>query len=164
MGVDSTDPEPEVPLRLHQESVHPDWVDYNGHMNVAYYLLAFDHATDALFDYLDLGRRYLQRENCSFFTVEAHLTYEREVNEGDPLRFETLILGADQKRIHYFHTMHHARQGYLAATNELLVLHVDMTRRRVAPMRPGAQRQLRRVVAAHSSQPVPSQVGHVMSL
>ena len=79
------------------------WLDDNGHMNVAYYMLAFDMATDALFDHIDLGEAYKNKYNFSTFTLEAHITYDREVLEGDPLRFKTTVLDYDEKRLHYFH-------------------------------------------------------------
>ena len=79
----------------YQETVRPEWIDYNGHMNVAYYLLVFDHASDALIDQLDLGIDYRNRENCSMFAVETHITYEREVLEGDGLAVNALSGGVD---------------------------------------------------------------------
>ena len=65
------------------------------------------------------------------------MTYHREVREGDPLRFTTRLLGHDAKRIHYIHEMFHADEGYLAATNELMSLHVSQATRRGAPMAAG---------------------------
>ena len=82
----------ESPLELHREFVNEEWIDYNGHMNLAYYVLAFDHATDAFFDHLGLGIDYLKSNNCSTFTLEAHITYDRELIANDPMRFETQIL------------------------------------------------------------------------
>jgi len=151
-------------LALHRERVHPDWIDYNGHMNVAYYVLAFDHATDAFLNHIGLGERYLAETNCSVFTAEAHVTYEREVTLDDPLRFETRVLAADAKRIHYFHSMYHEEQGYLAATNELLILHVDLSERRVLPMPENVQRCLAELLAVHGPLVRPPQVGRVMGL
>ena len=80
-------------LELHRELVQKEWTDYNGHMNVAYFLLAFDHATDAFFDYVDLGCAYRERTNCSLFTLEAHISYARELKEGALLRFTTQLIG-----------------------------------------------------------------------
>ena len=71
---------------VHREIVRPEWVDYNNHMNVAYYVLVFDHATDAVFDRLDLGEAYRETTGCSLFVAEAHVTYEQEVSAGDRLR------------------------------------------------------------------------------
>ena len=151
-------------LALHKERVQPEWIDYNGHMNVAYYVLAFDHATDAFLDHVGMGKAYFAETNCSVFTAEAHVTYEQEVKLDDPLRFETQVLGADAKRIHYFHSMYHEEQGYLASTNELMILHVDMSERRVVPMPDSVQARLGQIVATQNALRRPAQVGRVMGL
>ena len=103
-----------APLTLHHECVDSNWIDYNGHMNLAYYMLAFDHATDAFFDYIGIGVDYLQSSKCSTFTLEAHITYERELMENDPMRFETQLLNFDKKRLHYVHMMYNADKGLLS--------------------------------------------------
>ncbi|HKM61110.1 MAG TPA: thioesterase family protein [Acidisphaera sp.] len=118
---------------LHYETVRPEWIDYNGHMNLAYYVLVFDHATDVLFDTLGIGAHYVGQGHCSMFAVETHTLYEREVHVGDPLRVEAFLIDADAKRLHFAHAMHHATEGWRAATQELMSLHVDMTARRTAP-------------------------------
>ncbi len=153
-----------VPLTLHRETVRPDWIDYNGHMNVAYYVLAFDHATDALLDALDLGRGYLERSGCSMFVVEAHVTYDREVGQGDPLIFTTQLLGHDAKRIHLFHRMVHGDAGFQAATTELMLVHVDLALRRSAPMPDRAIARVAEVVARHEILMPPREVGRVLAL
>jgi acyl-CoA thioester hydrolase len=153
-----------TPLSLHRECVDPAWIDYNGHMNLAYYVLAFDHATDAFFDYIGLGAAYLEANNCSTFTLEAHVTYDRELMAGDPMRFETQLLDHDAKRLHYMHLMYHAEEGYLAATNELVSVHVDMTMRRSAPMPAAVIERLGRIAAAHGALPRPPQAGRSISL
>ncbi len=153
-----------APLALHHETVDPAWIDYNGHMNLAYYVLAFDHATDAFFDYIGLGEAYLKDNNRSTFTLEAHVTYDRELMAGDPMRFETQLLDHDAKRLHYMHLMYHGEEGYLASTNELISLHVDMTQRRSSPMPQSVIERLDEVAAAHSVLPKPPQAGRVISL
>lgn len=161
------EPQPSVhaaPLELHRESVDEAWIDYNGHMNLAYYVLAFDHATDAFFDYIGLGEAYLSGNNCSTFTLEAHVTYDRELMAGDPMRFETQLLDHDAKRLHYMHMMYHAEEGYLASTNELISLHVDMTARRSAPMPAEILSRLDEIAVAHKQMPRPTQSGRVISL
>ena len=155
---------PASPLALHRETVRPEWIDYNGHMNLAYYLLAFDHATDKLYDHLGVGEAYLAAANCSVFTLEAHVTYDREVHDGDPLRFTTQLLGYVAKRLHFFHVMYHADEGFLAATNELVALHVDLTERRVAAFPEPVGRRLAKLHAAHRRLATPPQVGRVMGL
>src|SRR5262249_19067402 len=105
--------------------VRPEWIDHNGHMNMGYYVVVFDLATDAWFGHIGLDEAHRIARHVTTFCLEAHVTYHREVREGDPLRFETRLLGWDAKRIHYFHEMYHAEHGYLAATNELMSLHVS---------------------------------------
>jgi acyl-CoA thioester hydrolase len=153
-----------APLSLHTETVQPGWIDYNGHMNLAYYMLAFDHATDAFFDYVGLGEAYLAANNCSTFTLEAHITYDRELMDGAPMRFETQLLAHDAKRLHYMHFMYHADEGYLASTNELVSLHVDMGARRSAPMPETARARLDRIADSHARLPRPEQAGRVISI
>lgn len=120
-------------MRLFETAVRPEWIDYNGHMNVAYYLLAFDQATDALLDCLSLGRNYADHEGHSVFVVEAHLTYARELTEGDRLAFTSWLVGVDDKRLHLIHEMRQAEDGFLAATAELMLIHVDLSQRRAVP-------------------------------
>ncbi|MFP5512294.1 MAG: thioesterase family protein [Alphaproteobacteria bacterium] len=154
---------PTTPLSLHRETVRPEWIDYNGHMNVAYYLLAFDHATDAVLDRFEIGKAYVAAENRSVFVVDVHLTYAREVTEGEPLRFDSLVLGADAKRLHLFHEMRHAEEGWLAATAELMLLHVDLATRKTSPFPPEVATALAEQAALHAADPRPPQAGRSVS-
>ena len=153
-----------APLDLHREAVRSEWIDYNGHMNVAYYVLAFDHATDAFYDYLGLDEAYRERTAGSTFTAEAHITYKREVVEGDVLRFTTQLLGFDDKRLHYIHHMYHAEKEFLAATSEWLALHVDLNRRRVVAMPAEIETRLQAVMASHRYLPVPPEAGRFIHI
>ena len=144
--------------------VRPEWIDANGHMNVGYYVVVFDFATDAWWDHVGLTREYKTRNNVMTFALESHVMYLREVREGDPLRFATRLIDFDRKRIHYFHEMYHAEEGYLAATNELLSLHVSGETRRSAPFAPGIESRLAELLAAHRQQDVPPQVGRRIGL
>ncbi|PWC56344.1 thioesterase family protein [Azospirillum sp. TSO22-1] len=151
-----------APFALHAETVRPEWIDYNGHMNVAYYLLAFDHATDAVLDHFGIGKDYAESQGRSMFVVEAHLTYAREVTQGDGLRFASTILAADAKRLHLFHEMRHAGEGFLAATAEFLLLHVDLADRRAAPFTGEMQARLAAAAQAHADLPRPPQAGRAV--
>ncbi len=122
--------------------VRPEWIDYNGHMNVAYYVLAFDHAIDVFYDALGLGRSYAESGKGSMFALALKVDYVREVREGDPLVIRTWLVDADHKRIHYAQTMEHGAQGYLAARKEGLSIHVDLTTRKSAPFSPEQQRRI----------------------
>ena len=153
-----------APLQLHTESVRPEWIDYNGHMNVAYYVLAFDYATDAFIDYLGLDRDYKAKANVTTFVGDMNVTYKREVVEGAPLRFTTQLLEFDDKKFRYFHCMYHATEGFLAATNELLSLHIDLETRRVGAMGDVILAQLQKVMEAHANLPPPDGVGRVLGM
>ncbi len=164
MSITMTSQEIPTPLAIHEETVLPEWIDYNGHMNVAFYVLAFDHATDAMLEYLRLTHDYKAKENTTTFVADMNVTYRQEVKEGDPLRFTTRILNCDEKRIHCWHEMYHAEEGYLAATNELLSLHIDLRTRRVGPMSQEVAEWVSEVCQAHSSLPHPEGVGRLIGM
>ncbi len=151
-------------LAIHEETVQAGWIDYNGHMNVAYYVLAFDHATDALFDHIGVGEKYREETNNSLFVVESHITYDREVSEGTPLTFTTQILDCDDKRVHFFHRMYHGTEGYLASTTELMSVHVDLNLRRTSPFPPEVQKLFEGLKAQHAMLVRPEQAGRVIGI
>jgi acyl-CoA thioester hydrolase len=111
--------------------VKPEWVDHYGHMNLAYYLVAFDMATDALWPSLELGDG-LRARGLGTFAVESWQGYVREVVLDMPLAAESAVLAFDAKRLLIRHRLHHAEEGWLSAENEVLFLCVDLTTRRVA--------------------------------
>ena len=153
-----------APLDVHRDVVRAEWIDHNGHMNMGYYLVVFDLATDQWFRYVGLDETHRRAQGVTTFCLEAHVTYHREVRQGDALRFTTRLLGHDAKRIHYFHEMYHATDGFLAATNELMSLHVSVETRRAAPMAPAVLERLSRIQAAHDPLPRPAQVGRRIGL
>lgn len=100
------------------------WVDYNGHMNYAYYVVAFDRGTDVLFEMLDLGASYRQRSGRTLYVVETHVAYLLELKHGDSFKVDTILADADQKRLHLYQALSNA-EGEVCATSEVLCLHVD---------------------------------------
>ena len=152
------------PVSPFKTTVQPDWIDYNGHMNVAFYVLAFDKATDGLLDHLGLGEAYRRATNRSIYVLEAHVTYDRELKLGERLAIDTQLIDADAKRLHFFHRMTHAEAGYLAATSELLALHVDLAGPKATPMPPPALAALDHLLAAHRLLPPPPQLGRRITL
>jgi acyl-CoA thioester hydrolase len=153
-----------APFDGHRDLVRAEWIDYNQHMNMGYYLVVFDFATDAFLDWVGLDEAHRRAQRVTTFCLEAHVTYHREVRAGDPLRFTTVLLAHDDKRIHYFHEMYHASEGYLAATNELMSLHVSLETRRAAPMAPAVVQRLARIQPVHDRLPRPPQVGRTIGL
>jgi len=118
---------------VHSGNVLAEWIDYNGHMNVAYYVLAFDLGIDALWRQFGITEEHVRETHSSTFAVESHVLYKRELKLDEPYVITSQILAFDEKRIHQFQRMYHADDGYLAATAEWLSLHVDLRSRRVAP-------------------------------
>jgi carnitine 3-dehydrogenase len=152
-----------APLELYRTTVNPDWVDYNRHMTEAAYLTAFGWATDALFRYIGDDEAY-RAAGHSFYTVETHINYEREVAVNEPLRFTTQVLDVDTKRMHFFHSMYHDETGERLATTEQMLVHVEMTEGRSAPILPDVAEALAAVIASHRELPVPPEVGSVMKI
>ncbi|MBQ0866692.1 thioesterase family protein [Streptomyces smyrnaeus] len=105
-----------------EQTVRPEWIDYNGHMSEAFYVLVFGHATDAMMDAVGLGPTYRERTGCSLYTVEAHVRYLSEVPEGAPLAVRTRVLGVAGKKLRFVHEMN--VEDRVVATSELFALHV----------------------------------------
>jgi acyl-CoA thioester hydrolase len=156
--------EPEVPFSRVSEIVRPEWTDYNGHFNVGYYVVAFDHATDAFLDWLEIGAKYTAARRLSVFVAEAHVLYLRELRALDPIRFSTQYLGHDTKRLHLIHTMQNERQHYVAAINELLLLHVSLDERRVAPWPQDVAERLECTAKLYAHFSIPPEAGRSIRL
>ncbi len=142
-------------IEVHRGTVLSEWIDINDHMNVAYYVLAFDQGVDALWGRFGLTDEYIDEHGTSTFAVESHVTWQREIAEGDPFVITSQVLAYDEKRIHQFMRMYHAEENYLCATAEWMNLHVDMSVRRVAPWPPEILDNIRRHVDAQGSWPWP---------
>ena len=153
-----------APLALFETDVPAEWTDLNGHLNVTYYVRAFDLASDAFCDLLGIGWEYTSRERHTIFMLETHVSYLEEVVEGDRLRFTTQLLDYDAKRMHIFHEMFHAAKGFKAATSEWLAIHVDMEARLSSPMPDPAREKLAGIMAAHEALPRPEQAGRVIGI
>lgn len=140
------------------------WIDYNGHLNMAYYNVLFDRAVDEMYELVGIGEAYLAQERRSLFTAEVHLRYLRELHAGDPVRVTIQLLGFDAKRVHYFEQLFHATEGWLSATSENMALHVDMQARRTLPFADGIAARLAGVRAAHAGLPLPDGAGRRVAM
>jgi acyl-CoA thioester hydrolase len=152
------------PVIEYEAVVRPEWIDSNGHLNLAYYVVVFDLATDALYAALGIGDAYREASGNSCFTAETHTLYEREVRLGDRLLVKGWLLGADTKRLHYFHEMFHVDSGERSAVQELMALHIDMRIRRVAPFPPDQAELLRQAVADFAPKELPKGAGRRIAL
>lgn len=142
------------------QKVESQWIDYNGHFNMAYYNVIFDRCGDEVFALLGLGPDYVESRKASFFTIEAHVTYLRELHADDSVRVTVQLLDHDAKRVHYVQEMFHADKGWLSAVTENMVMHVDMTAKRSAPFPRDILARIEAMRAAHAPLPIPPQVGH----
>jgi acyl-CoA thioester hydrolase len=144
--------------------VLPEWIDINGHMNVAYYVLAFDLAVDTLWRQLGITDEYVETTQCSTFAVDCHVTYQAELKEAEPYVVTSQILAYDEKRIHQFQRMYHAEKEYLAATAEWMNLHVDLSSRRVKPFPESILAELQAYTAGQGVLPKPDEAGKHMKI
>lgn len=144
--------------------VLPEWIDVNGHMNVAYYVVAFDKAVDDLLARLGVTDEYISSTGGSTFAVECHVTWQQELSEGQPYRVTSQILAYDEKRIHQFQRMYHAEEKYLAATAEWLNLHVDLNTRRVSPWPEAVLQALEGFTALQVDATFPREAGKEMQV
>lgn len=149
------------PPVLHEAEVLPEWIDYNGHMSEAYYVLVFGYATDALLGLVGITAAYREQTAQSLYTVQAHLTCMHSVTQGERLRITTQVLEVDQKRLRVFHTMYRAETETALASEELLLVHVDMTGPRSADFAPEVLSRLQRLCQTHRALPVPRQAGRI---
>ncbi|MEZ5598731.1 MAG: thioesterase family protein [Pseudomonadales bacterium] len=147
-----------------RQTILPDWIDYNGHLNMAYYHVLFDRALDHVFDQLGIGEDYTRSGAGSAFTVQVHVNYLRELSLHDPVQVRFRLLDHDAKRMHFFEEMLHAEEGWLAATSEQMSLHVSMATRRSAPFPDAVIARLAELQEAHASLPRPPQVGSVIGI
>lgn len=144
--------------------VREEWTDYNGHLNMAYYHLLFDRAVDAALVPLGLGPQVAAETGASVFTAQAQVHYLRELRAGDSVVVDTRLVAHDAKRLHYVQTMRRVGDDIVAAVSENLVLHVDLTTRRVSPFSPAVLARIAEAVTAHADLPLPRQVGRRVGL
>ena len=144
--------------------IEPQWIDYNGHLNMAYYNVMFDRAIDQLWLELGIGPSYMKERHGSTFTAECHVRYLREIHLGDPVQIRVYLLGAGEKRLHTFEELRHATDGWLSATSENISLHIDMDVRRVAPFPPDVAARVRAVAKAQATAPQPEGLGRRVAM
>jgi acyl-CoA thioester hydrolase len=145
-------------------AVEPEWIDYNGHVNMAYYQVLFDQAVDEAFGLVGLGRDYIEQRNASFFTAEVHTLYKRELKLSDRVRVTLQLIDFDEKRLHFYQEMRHAEDGWVAATSENLCLHVDTATRKVTPFPGDILGNLAVMKAAHARLERPSALGRCIGM
>ncbi|MEY4882371.1 MAG: hypothetical protein RIS34_225 [Pseudomonadota bacterium] len=151
-------------LSTYRGPVVPEWVDYNGHLRDAFYLLIFSYASDALMDQLGLDGAQREASGCSLFTLECHLNYLQEVKAGVTVEVRTRILGHDKKRLHIYHSLHLPGAEPTLAANEQMLLHVELAGPRAIPFSEVMLAHIQRLAQSHQNLPIPKYVGRVIGL
>ncbi|APH72257.1 thioesterase family protein [Aquibium oceanicum] len=140
-----------------------NWIDYNGHLNMAYYNVLFDRGADQAYELLGMGPTYAAERRLTSYTAEAHVCYVREIHLGDRVECTFQLLDCDEKRLHSFQELRHV-DGWLSATCEVLMLHVDMAGPKVAPFPPDIREKVEAMRAAHAGLPRPERAGRTIGI
>ena len=144
--------------------VKPEWLDPNGHMNMAYYVHAFDDGGEGFFRELGIGWDYTKQGVGSIFTANCDLDFRHELFAGDPLTVTTQLIDWSPKLVHTYQALYHRDRGYLAATAEMLFVHVAFADRKSTQMPLEAQRRLAAVSAIHAQLPRPENLGRKIEI
>jgi acyl-CoA thioester hydrolase len=155
---------PPVPFLSSVMAIEPQWIDYNGPLNMAYYNVLFDRAIDQLWFKLGIGPTYMKERGGSTFTVECHVRYLREIHLGDPAQVSILLVTADDKRIHTFEELRHATEGWVSATSENMSIHIDMAARKAAPFPPDIRARISALTSAHQRMIRPEAIGRRIAM
>ena len=153
-----------TPMITWRGSVQAEWVDFNGHLRDAFYMLIFSFASDGFIDQIGLDEAGRAATGHSIFTLECHINYLLEVKQGAAIEVHTQVIGSDAKRIHVFHSLHLAGTEPLLAGSEQMWLNMDMQLRRSAPFAASVLPQVQAITALHKALPVPPFVGRVIAL
>ena len=143
--------------------VEKDWIDYNGHLNMAYYNVIFDRGGDDAAELVGLGAAYAHERRLTTYTAEVHVCYVRELHLGDKVTVTFQLLDHDEKRFHAYQEIRH-EDGWLAATSESLTLHVDMAGPKVTPFPPDILANMQAMQSAHSALPRPERAGRSIGI
>ncbi|SDL68454.1 thioesterase family protein [Pseudomonas indica] len=153
-----------APLTTYQTPILAEWVDYNGHLRDAFYLLLFSYATDAFMDHIGLDSSGRKASGHSLFTLECHLNYLHEVKQGEAVEVRTQLLAHDRKRLQLYHSLHRAGQDEALAASEQMLLHVELAGPRSAPFAAPVLARIEALAETHRALPRPAYVGRVIGL
>lgn len=151
-------------LITYRTRVLPEWVDYNGHLRDAYYLLIFSFATDALMERIGLDADARGQSGHSLFTLEAHINYLHEVKLDTEVWVQTHIIGFDKKRLHLYHSLHRNGFDEALSASEQMLLHVDLAGPRSTAFGEHSVTLLRDLAQQQHDLPSPTLAGRVIRL
>ena len=119
-------------ITLVDKKIIKDWIDYNGHMNLSYYILVFDMGAEVILSKFKMGEHSAKTTKKSTMVVETHTNYIREVKQNDEVIVSLSHLDHDKKRLHYKLEMREKSTNDLSATTEVLALYMDLGKRKVS--------------------------------
>jgi acyl-CoA thioester hydrolase len=151
-------------LTPYRTTIQPEWVDYNGHLRDAFYLLIFSYATDALMDQLGLDEAGRTRTGHTLYTLECHLNYLAEIKLGAEVEVRTQLLAHDRKRLHLHHGLYYPNDNQLLAASEQMLMNIDSFEVRSAPFDEQVLAQVLALGEAHCELPRPLHVGRIIGL
>ena len=146
-----------------ETTVKQEWIDYNGHLNDAYYLVIFTQATDKLQEHLGMTMTSIRERGHTLFTVESHLMYKQEVGLGEAVYINTQVLEHDSKRLRILHRMFNDQHESLACV-EMLFLSYHLQEKRVMDFHPDFAVRLAELYAEHQQFPFPDEAGKGIAL
>ena len=152
-----------IPFRSEPLVVLPEWIDYNGHLNMAYYSVLMDQCADQAYPIIGFGTDYREKTGCTTYVAEHHVCYVRELHVGDKVIGTFQMLDHDEKRFHCYQELWH-EDGWLAATGEALTLHVDQSGPKVAPMGGEILANVTKMYEAHKGLPWPERAGRSIGI
>lgn len=139
------------------------WIDYNGHLNMAYYNVLFDRCSDEAFEMMGMGPDYVRERRLTIYTAEVHVCYVQELHLDHKVTVSFQLLDHDEKRLRAYQEIRHL-DGWLAATSETLSLHVDMAGPMVAPFPADVLARVEAMRAAHAALPMPERAGRSIGI
>ncbi len=149
---------------IYTTQVSADWVDYNGHLRDAFYLLIFSLTVDALMDKIGLDSNAREASGNSLFTLEAHINYLHEVKVDEAVEVRVQVLGHDRKRLHLYLSLYRQGSDEAVAVSEQMLLHVDLAGPRSAPFSPTSQARIEGLVVAQGELAKPDYAGRQIAL
>lgn len=154
-----------APIVVPGQKVLAEWIDYNNHMNVGYYGIAFDKASDIIFsEYLGVGVEHVQASGQGPYVLQTHQHFLSEMRLGDEFSVRFRLVDHDAKRLHFFADMVSAHSGQVAATQEVVVVNVDHKTGRSAPYPGWAQARFAQMLADHNTLAASPQLGAALGL
>lgn len=151
-------------ITLFKSPVLSEWIDYNGHMNDAYYVVAFSKGIDDFMLHIGIDESFRTTHNVSIYTLQSMVSYLEEVSEGEPIIIKGQLLESDKKKIRLFMTMYHEESHAELATMETLLLHVDTKHHKASPFKAETQSYIDAIQIRHTTLPVPNNAGQAIQL